>query len=330
MLVIMDIGKVPNDILNEIILGKIKTTRKEVLVRPKIGEDCAVIDFGEYACVMSSDPITGAVNEVGRLAVHVSCNDVASCGVEPLGLLVTILAPNGTTEKDLDIVMGQICDTAGSLNVDIIGGHTEITTSVNRFVIMSTSIGRALKGKVINTSGARPGNSIILTKSAGIEGTAIIAHDKEEILVAKLGIDLVSRAKSFMEQISVVKEGIIAGQFGATSMHDVTEGGVLGAIWEVAEASGVGAEIFKEKIPIEQETLKICDYFDINPLKLISSGCMLITCENGEGLVNRLIDNGIKAAIIGVITEDSSKTLRHGQVIEEILQPGSDELYKAV
>ncbi len=93
----MEIGKVPNDILKEIILNKIRCCRDEVLIRPKIGEDCAAVDFGEYACVMSTDPITGAVNEVGRLAVHISCNDVASCGVEPIGLLATILAPPGTT-----------------------------------------------------------------------------------------------------------------------------------------------------------------------------------------------------------------------------------------
>ena len=326
----MNIGKVPNDILKEIILGKIKTTRKEVLVRPKIGEDCAVIDFGDYVCVLSSDPITGAVNEVGRLAVHVSCNDVASCGVEPLGLMVTILAPDGTTENDLDIVMGQICDTAAPLNIDIIGGHTEITNSVNRFVIISTAVGRALSGKVINTSGAKPGNSIILTKSAGIEGTAIIAHDKEEILIKNLGKELVSNAKSFIKYISVVKEGIIAGEFGATAMHDVTEGGVLGALWEVTEASDAGAKIFREKIPIENETQKICDYFSIDPLKLISSGCMLITCEDGEGMVNKLVSNGIKATIIGVVTEGSTRHILDGQAAEEIQQPGSDELYRVV
>ncbi len=326
----MEVGKIPNDILKKIILDKIRINRKEVLLRPKIGEDCAALDFGEYTCVMSSDPITGASHEVGRLAVHVSCNDIASCGVEPIGLMVTILAPPGTTEDELAAVMGQISDTAYSLNVDIIGGHTEITDSVNRFVIMSTSIGRTLSGRMVTTSGAIPGDYIILTKSAGIEGTAIIANEKEETLTEAIGIELVKRAKGLMDDISVVKEGLIAGEFGSSSMHDVTEGGVLGAIWEAAEASEVGVKIYKDKIPVDQVTVIISDYFNLDPLKLISSGCMLITCKDGEGLVKKLEENGVKATIIGTVTEDLKKLLIVNNNAEEIKQPASDELYKAV
>lgn len=326
----MEIGKVPNNILKEIILDKIKTNRKEVLIRPKIGEDCCAVDFGEHVCVLSTDPITGAVNEVGRLAVHISCNDIASCGVEPLGLLITILAPPGTTVEELDLVMTQICDTANQLNVDIIGGHTEITNSVNRFVIISMAVGKILKEKLIKTSGARAGDQIILTKSAGIEGTAIIAHDKEAELSAKLGEELVKNAKSFVNSISVVKEGVIAGDFGVTSMHDVTEGGVLGAVWEVSEASGVGARIYGDRIPVGIETVKICDFYGINPLKLISSGCMIIACPDGIGLVQRLKENNIDAAVIGELTECCDKLLIHGDKVEPILQPESDELYKVI
>jgi len=327
---LMEVGKVPNHILKELILDKIKNNRKEVLIRPKIGEDCCAVDFGENVCVLSSDPITGAVNEVGRLAVHVSCNDIASCGVEPIGLLVTILAPPGTSEHDLDTIMTQICETANSLNVDIIGGHTEITTSVCRFVIITTAMGKVVKNKLVTTSGAKAGDSIVLTKSAGIEGTAIIANDKESELVKSLGKTLVDNAKRFMDSISVVKEGIIAGEFGVSSMHDVTEGGVLGAVWEVAEASGVGVSIYKENIPVAHETLEICKYYNINPLKLISSGCMIITCSDGDGLVKKLEENGVKGAVIGKITVEPVKTFVDEGFEEEILQPESDELYKVV
>ncbi len=326
----MEIGKVPNDVLKEIILDKIKYNRPEVLIRPKIGEDCCAIDFGEHVCVMSSDPITGAVNEIGRLAVHINCNDIASSGVEPLGLMVTILAPPETTKEDLASIMGQICETANFLNIDILGGHTEITAAVNRVVIMSTAVGKVLKEKLVTTSGARPGDSIILTKSAGIEGTAIIAHDKEEELMKCLSSEQLVRAKGFVNSISVIQEGRIAGEFGVASMHDVTEGGVLGALWEVAEASEVGVEIYRDKIPVERETLEICERFEIDPLRLISSGCMLITCSNGEELVKVLQAEGVKATIIGIVTSGAEKILVSDGTKVRIDPPGTDELYKVI
>jgi hydrogenase expression/formation protein HypE len=326
----MEIGKVPNSVLQKIILDKIKYNRTDVLIRPKIGEDCCAIDFGENACVMSTDPITGAANEIGKLAVHVGCNDIASCGVEPLGILITILAPKGTTEQDLDIVMSDICQTSELLNVEILGGHTEITNAVTRFVIITTTVGKVPSNALVKTSGAQPGDRIILTKSAGIEGTAIIAHDKEDELHKNLDSKTIETAKSFINSISVVKEGIIAGKFGVSSMHDVTEGGVLGAVWEVAEASVVGAKIYKDLIPIEEETKIICNYFDIDPLKLISSGCMLITCKDGDKLVNEMLEKGIKATVIGMITKETERIIKSGNGFEEIHQPDSDELYKVV
>lgn len=326
----MEIGKIPNSVLKEIVLDKIKGKRKEILLRPKVGEDCCAVDFGDNVCVLSSDPITGAENEVGRLAVHISCNDIASCGAEPIGLLVTILVPPRATQKDLELVMSQISCTANSLNVDIIGGHTEVTSGVNRFVIISTAVGYVLKDKLVSTSGAEVGDDIIITKYAGIEGTAIIAHDKERELIDKIEKDVLEKAKSLVKDISVVKEGIIAGQFGVNSMHDITEGGVLGAIWEVAEASEKGAIIYADRIPVLDETLKLCKIYNIDPLKLISSGCMIITCKKGKNLVEELERNGIKATIIGQITESKEKRLLFKDGYVDINEPLSDELYKVV
>ncbi len=326
----MKIGKIPNDVLERLVLDRLKNTRKEVIIRPEIGEDCCAIDFGEYACVMSSDPITGAVNEVGRLAVHISCNDIASCGVHPIGLIVTILAPPTAREEDIDIIMEQLCSTASLINVDIIGGHTEITSAVTRFVIVSTAVGRIIKDRLVTTSGAKPGDDVIITKSAGIEGTAIIAADREEELLKHFEQDIVNSAKKFIENISVVKEGVIAGEHGATAMHDITEGGVLGALWELSQASDVGMKIYKDKIPIKAETIKISQFYGINPLKLISSGSMLITCKDGEVLVNKLRENDIESCIIGKITKKPLKILVCKGKTEEIGPPEPDELYKVI
>lgn len=326
----MEIGKIPNDILKEIVLDKINFKRDEVLIRPKIGEDCGAINFGNHICVFSTDPITGTAKEIGRLAVHISCNDVASCGAEPVGIMITLLAPPHSTRQELEQIMSQIFQTAEELNVDIIGGHTEVTNAVNRYVINSVALGKAASDKLVRTSGALPGDQVILTKTAGVEGTAILAHEKAEELARRFGMELVRKAAAFMDSISVVPEGILAGQFGVTSMHDVTEGGVLGAAWEVSEASGTGIKLYRDQIPVAPETVKICGHFHIDPLKLISSGCMLITCSDGEGLVKKLQEKGISAAVIGVMTENGDKLMESENSSEPIPPPGSDELYKVL
>jgi hydrogenase maturation factor len=326
----MEIGKIPNSILKEIVLGKLSNNRKEILIRPGIGEDCCAVDFGEYACVLTTDPITGAVNQVGNIAVNVACNDIASSGAEPLGLLITLLAPPKTTEEDIETIMTAICDTATSLNVDIIGGHTEITAAVNQVVIISTAVAKILKDKLVTTSGAKPGDDIVVTKSAGIEGTAIIASDYERLLLGKMTKDQIAKAKGFVSRISVVKEGIIAGRLGVNSMHDVTEGGILGALWEIGEASGVGMEVYEDMIPVEDETSLICNILNINPLKLISSGSLLITCVDGIALISELNKNGINAALIGKITHEMNRVLYGRNGIEIINEPETDELFKII
>lgn len=326
----MEIGKVPNSTLERIVFNKLLKNRSEVMIRPGIGMDCTAIDFGSYACVMSSDPITGTAMEIGRLAVHINCNDIASCGVEPLGLLVTILCPAGSSENDLEMIMSQLSSAAQSINVDILGGHTEITNAVTRFVITCTAVGRCRKDELITTDGARDGDSLVLTKHAGLEGASIIAHEKESELIKVLGIQTVNEAKSFIEQISVVKDGLTAADFGVNAMHDITEGGVLGAVWELCEASGTGADIYAEKIPVDMSTRKICEYYDIDPLKLISSGCMLISAADGEGLVKRLDSEGIEACVIGRLNNTGKRRIISSNGIKEIDSPGSDELYKVL
>lgn len=326
----MDIGKIPNDILKSIVLDKIKNKRKEVVINPGIGEDCAALNLGDNFCIVSSDPITGTSNEIGRLAVHVACNDIASSGAEPLGIVVTLLLPKGTLEKQLEEIMDQICQTASELNIDILGGHTEITDAVNRYIISGTCIGKVSKHGMVVSSGARPGDFLVMTKSAGIEGTAIIASEKENELSGLFGREFIEKAKGFIKNISVVKEGLIAGRCGATAMHDVTEGGLLGALWELAEASSVGLEIDGDNILVEEETKTICNHYNINPLKLISSGCMLIACKDGLSMVKALEDAGIKSKIIGRASENRKRVLRYGKVSFEIVPPEPDDLYKVV
>ena len=326
----MEIGKVPIEVLKEIIFPNIKHKRPEVLVRPNIGEDCAVIDFGEYVCVMSTDPITGAIKDIGSLAVHISCNDIASSGVEPLGIMLTAMAPPGTTGEDLNHVMMEAGRAAASINVEIIGGHTEITDSVNKMIISATAMGKQLKDKLILTGGAKVGDAVFMTKHAGLEGASIIARDLENQLKDKIDYNIIKTAQSFVEDISVVREGVLAGNIGVNSMHDVTEGGVLGALWELAEASDMGIEVYEGNINIRRETVEICRALFINPMKLISSGVMIMSIsEDKKGLLIKAFSKeGIELTEIGKITDKKRVVIKDGKE-QELLPPDVDELYKA-
>ncbi len=150
-------GKLDFDDLKNIIFHNKTVKRSEVKVRNDVGEDCSIIDFGDCEAIFSTDPITGAEKNIGKLAVHVNCNDIASAGGEPLGLMVTILAPVTSTLDDINNVMKEINEEAAKINVEIIGGHTEVTSAVNKMVISVTVIGKNLKGKSVKTAGASRG-----------------------------------------------------------------------------------------------------------------------------------------------------------------------------
>lgn len=327
----MKIGKLPNDLLKSIVFSNINYKRDEVITRAGIGEDCAVLNLGNDLCVVSTDPITGASKNLGKLAVHISCNDVASNGAEPVGLLMTILAPEGTKKEDIELIMREAGETAEKLNVEIIGGHTEISSAVNRIVVSTTVIGRQAKENFASKDSIRTGDKILLTKYAGLEGTAIIAYELENELKDKVSYQVIEKAKKYMEMISVVKEGLLSSKIGALYMHDVTEGGVLGAIWEMSNAISKGVKIFKEKIPLTNETKSICEVLNIDPLKLISSGSMLIISpkEKADTLISELISNNINVSLIGEIIEEGILIEDEG-VIKEIFPPESDELYKVI
>lgn len=326
----MEIGKVPIEVLKEVIFSNIKHRRSEVLVRPGIGEDCAVVDFGKYVCVMSTDPITGAIKDIGSLAVHISCNDIASSGVEPLGIMLTIMAPPNTTKEDLGHVMAEANRAATSINVEIIGGHTEITDSVNRMIISTTAMGRQLKNKLILTKGAKVGDVVFMTKHAGLEGVSIIARDLEKQLKDKVSYNIIKTAQDFVKDISVVKEGVLAGKIGVHSMHDATEGGILGALWELAEASNLGIEVYEDNINIRQETIEISKLFSIDPMRLISSGVMVMTVskDNKDLILKAFNKEGIDITEVGKITDKERIIIKDGEK-RELLPPDVDELYKA-
>lgn len=318
----MRIGKLDNCELERLVLNKFGRSRPESFYTPGVGQDCAVLDLDGDLAVLSTDPITSAgISYLGRLTVHVSCNDAAAAGAEPVALLVTLLMPPSGSKAEIGRIADDLAAAARDAGVDIIGGHTEVTDAVTRPVTNACVIARAAKTAVL--TGMRPGNDIVLTKWTGLEGTAIIAADCADRLRA-LPEEWVTKAAGFTKYLSVVPESRIAIKHGATEMHDVTEGGALGAAWEMACAAGCGVVLDTAAIPVLPETAAICKALSIDPLRLIGSGSMLIACLDGKEMTSALNEAGIPAVIVG-------KAAAKGVVDRDgapIPPPGADELYK--
>lgn len=324
----MEAGKLDATSLENKVFPYTGKKRAEVVLRAAIGEDSAAIELGEWLSVFSSDPITGAATENGWLAVHVSCNDIASNGAEPVGVMLTLLMPEDQGPEGVEKIMKSAHQAALELGIEIIGGHTEFTYGLNQPIICATAVGKVKKEQLITSAGAQVGDDIVVTKGIGLEGTTILALDYEDKLEGLVAREYLTNAKNFLQFVSVVPEGRIAAALGATAMHDVTEGGLLGALYEVAEGSQVGVEIVQELIPLWPETRAITEALKIDPLKLISSGSMLITISEGEKLVARLGEAGIQGAVIGKVTSGSQKILKTPQGEVEICKPESDELWR--
>ncbi|MBQ2111394.1 MAG: AIR synthase family protein [Clostridia bacterium] len=321
----MRVGKLTNEQLDRLILSKIKHTRKEVVMAPGIGVDCTAVDIGPRLTILSCDPITAAETRIGSLSVNVCCNDAAASGAEPIGLMVTFLLPPTVTEQEISDLMDELVAAAENANVDIIGGHTEITNAVTRIVTCTTVIAREGRNGTISPRGMREGDYLIMTKHAGLEGANILA-DAIKNIHEILSPEEITLAHSFASHTSVVKEGMYAADHGATAMHDATEGGVLGACWEISDASGVGLVIDRSSIVVHPVTAKLCEASGIDPLRLISSGCMLITCPDGEAMTRGLREIGIDACIIGRALGEGVR-LTDGTIVEP---PDADEIYKVI
>lgn len=324
-------GKLPNHLLEDIVFKHIKYKNKDVITGAEVGQDNALLDIDDEIVVLSTDPITGAANDIGSLSINISCNDIAASGGKPVGILLTILAPPKTSHKEIETIMKDAGEAAEELKVEIVGGHTEITDVVNKIVVSTTAIGRLKKSNLPKIEDIKPGDKIVMTKLAGIEGTSIILNDLESYFKDKLDDDTIEKGKKYGEDISVLKEGQIGGKIGINYMHDITEGGVLGAVWEAHKAVGKGVKINKELIPISPITKEISEILDIDPLRLISSGSMLmiLSKEQLKVLENKLNFEEIPVTVIGEIIEEGIYMEDNGE-LNIIEPPEADELYKAL
>ena len=307
----MQAGKLPFDLLSEI-LGRVDVRDPRVVLGPKPGEDAALIDFGDRYLVGTTDPITFATDLIGWYVVQVNANDLAVMGATPKWLMATLLLPEGTESGVISDIFGQLTDACRELGIDLIGGHTEITVGLPRAIAIGAMLGEAPKDRVVLSSGARTGDAVIMTKGIAVEGTALLAREApDELLAAGLSRETVDRAAAllFNPGISVVRDAAIALETGDVhAMHDPTEGGVVTGLREMAAAGGVGLDLDLQSIVTLPECDAVCGALGLDPLGLIASGSLLATVPANDAprLIQTLAKEGIPAYDIGRITEAHS------------------------
>ncbi len=282
---ILPVGKLPAPLLAKL-LAQAPTEDAQVLLGPGLGLDCAIVDIGDRLLVYKSDPITFATAEIGWYAVQVNVNDLATVGATPRWLLATLLLPeNQTTPTLAEQICQQLYRACRSLNITVIGGHTEITYGLDRPILAGTLIGEVAPDRLVTPQGVQPGDRVLLTKGVPIEGTAILAREFPERLKDTLDQTELDLAQSFLYQpgISVLREAQLALDAGrVTAMHDPTEGGLVTALWELAEASARSFYIDPAVVPVPALANRVCRAFELDPLATIASGALLLTAPAGE------------------------------------------------
>lgn len=306
------LGKLKHDYLDRLI-SDIEIDDERVILGSKIGEDAAVIDIpGDNYLVAKTDPITFATDEIGYYVVNVNVNDLVCTGAKPKWFQSTILLPDKSTTSELiEKIFKNIHTTCKSMEITVIGGHTEITSNFDRPIVIGTLLGEVEKDKLVLTSGATPGDALILTKGIFIEGTSIIGREKEKILFERgLDNEFIQKCQNYLFDpgISVYKEALLANEnFEISSMHDPTEGGLFTGIAEMAIASNTGVIIERDMInkSLLPESLELSKIFDLNPMGTISSGSLLIAVKNEifSDLIDLLKNNNISAERIGIFVK---------------------------
>lgn len=325
----LPLGKLPPEFLAHM-LARAPIKDPRVLYGPGIGLDCAVIDLGERVLVFKSDPITFATEDIGWYAVQVNANDVATTGAAPRWMLATLLLPeNATTQANVETIFDQLYHAAGALGISVVGGHTEVTYDLRRPVLLGTLIGEVDRERLIVPANAQPGNHLLLTKGVPIEGAALLAREFPGRLAGVLQPEELEAARQYLYQpgISVVRDAQTAAAAGRVrAMHDPTEGGLAGALWELSDASGRRLVVDPGAVPVPEIAGRICAAFGLDPLATIASGALLIAAEGPDSPAIRaaLEAEGIACAEIGCVEEGEAGVFTTGGAA--LPRPARDEI----
>lgn len=326
------VGKLPSAKLAEL-LARAPVSDPRVVQGPGVGLDCAVIDAGDRYLVLKSDPITFATDEIGEYLVQVNTNDIATTGARPCWLLVTLLLPErGTTAQLADTIFDQIYDACRRMDISVVGGHSEITYGLDRPVAVGALIGEVDYDRLVSPRGAKPGDRLLLTKGVPVEATAVIGHEMSDELSSAFSAADLARARDFLRDpgISVLVEARAASNAGrVTAMHDPTEGGLITALWELAEASGRTLVFDPDAVPVPELSQRLCSHLGIDPLASIASGALLLSvaAEDVDRVAEAVEAAGIRCAEIGRVEAGEPAVFRQGaQGREACPLPERDEI----
>ncbi len=323
----MKIGKIDDAAFRAVILRRLGKWDPTVLVPPRAGVDAGVVDLGGgRVLVVAEDPIFTMprlpLETFGWFTVHIGASDVAVMGVRPRYMTYSLLLPPETGSPDLTVIVDSIHRTARDLGIAIVGGHTGFYPGFAAPTIGGITVfGLARKGEYVTPAGARPGDDVLLTKGPAIETAGLLAALREEELLRSHPAELVERAKSLCFRMSVVADALAAmAAGGVTAMHDATEGGVIGGLFEIAAASGVGMEVDEALFVYPDEVRMVCEAFRIDPASAIAEGSLLITAKPAFSgrIISGLKRKRIAASVVGrVVAGRGRRTLRRrdGRVV---------------
>jgi len=336
----MKIGKIDEVMFRSLLMGKFGRRDPSVLVPPMTGVDAGVVDLGRgRVLVVAEDPIFTMprlpLEMFGRFTVHIGASDVAVMGVKPRYMTYSLLLPPETALEDIKRIVDSIHEAARGLGIAIVGGHTGFYPGFTAPTIGGITVfAVARKKDIVTPAGARPGDEIILTKGPAIETAGLLAALREEELLEKYPSALVAKAKSLSRAITVVEDALAAAAAGGvTAMHDATEGGVMGGLFEIAAASGVGMEIDEARFVYPDEVRAVCETFGIDPVRAIAEGSLLVTVRPGKsaGVVARLKSKRIAASVIGEVLRDRRRRVlrRADGRTEDLAIPAQDPFWPA-
>jgi hydrogenase maturation factor len=329
-------GKLPHGVLEKLIESYTHDDTR-LVVPPGVGEDAAVIDFGDRYLVAKTDPITFATDAIGWYAVNVNANDIAAMGAEPRFFMATIIIPEQqATASLIESIFASIHEAASELGVTVCGGHTEITHGIDRPIVVGQMLGECSRDRLVRSSGLEQGDRILLTKGLAIEATSIIAREKrEDLLTRGFEASFLERCAGYLHNpgISIVRDARLAQDAGTPihAMHDPTEGGVATGLFELATASGVGLEVDADALYVSAESSRLCAEYDLDPFGIISSGALLIGCSAAgvETVIEAIRQGGIEVEEIAVVRpRDFGLQLRRGSALEPLPHFEVDELTK--
>lgn len=338
----MNIGKISDSVLKRSVLKEIKTKRSEIVKGAGVGEDCALFMPIEDACTaVCTETVPYYSEELLAFSVYQVAANMAASFAEPIGLMVNILLPQDAEEQTIKEIMRCMQAACKKVDMAIAGGHTEISTFVSQPVITLTGLGKTkdalLKREAFEkVKKAHKGKNdgalleLVVTKWIGLEGTIYLAGHGKESLLARYPEKMIDEAIGFDKYLTMLPEAAHAVMSGVCMMHDISKGGVFGALWELSQKAGAGLDIDLKKIPIKQETVEICEHFGVNPYELLSGGSLIMACEDGSILVNQLAAIGVPAAVIGYLTNSNDKIIRNGEDVRFLDKPKADEIYRFI